>query len=80
MCQISDVFKMADFCRGAQDKKFEFFSNMVHIIYHLNAFFILIDNFIRTKVLKSTGKKLLVIVSLVFHHRTLKTKIEKKGN
>ena len=44
------------------------------------SFFMLIDNFIRTKVLKSTVKKLLVIVSLVFHHMTLKTKTENKGN
>ena len=40
----------------------------------------LIDNLIRTKVLKSAVKKSLVIVFLVLHHRTLKIKIEKKGN
>ena len=56
------------------------FSKYGHIIYHLKAFLMLIDNFIRTKVLKSSVKKLLVFVSLVFHHRILKTKIEKKGN
>ena len=38
----------------------------------------LINNLIRTEVLKSTFKKLLVVVSLVFHHRTLKKKKKEK--
>ena len=38
----------------------------------------LINNLIRTEVLKSTFKKLLVVVSLVFHHRTLKKIKQKK--
>ena len=42
----------------------------------------LINNLIRTKVLELTVKKLLVLVSLVIHYRTLKKKKkknEKKG-
>ena len=38
----------------------------------------LINNLIRTEVLKSTFKKLLVVLSLVFHHRTLKKKKKKR--
>ena len=39
----------------------------------------LINNLTRTKVLKSMVKKSLVVVSLLFDHRTKKKK-EKKGN
>ena len=48
-----------------------------HLIYHLKAFFKLTENPLRTKALKYIVNKLLVIVSLVFHLSTLKTKIEK---
>ena len=40
----------------------------------------LINNLIRTKVLELTVKKLLVLVSLVIHYRTLKKKKKKKKN
>ena len=62
---------------GLEQKNWKF-SKYSDIIYHLKAFLMLIDNFIRTKVLKPSVKKLLVFVSLVFHHRILKAKIEKR--
>ena len=70
---------MADFAVGLRTKKFEVFQIWSYYI-PFESFFMLIYNFIKTKFLKSTVKKLLVIASLVFHHRTLRTKIEKKGN
>ena len=77
MCQISDIFKTADYRSLAQNKKIGTLEHG-HIIYHLKALFMLIDNLIRTKVLKSTVKKLLVIAALVVHHRTLKQQQKKK--
>ena len=56
---------------GLEQKNWKF-SKYGHIIYHLKAFLMLIDNFIRTKVLKSSVKKLLIFVSLVFRYRILK--------
>ena len=73
-------FQNSGFLQWGSEQENWNFSKYSHIIYHLKAFFMLIDNLIRTKVLKSVVKKLLVIVFLVFCHRTLKIKIEKKGN
>lgn len=72
---------MANFRSGSLNKKNKNnFSKDGHIIYHLKAPFMLIYNLVRTKVLKSTFKKLLVIVSLFVQCQTFKTKIEKKRN
>ena len=62
---------------GSEKKSWKFFE-YGHIIYHFKAFSMLINNLIRTKVLELTVKKLLVLVSLVIHYRTLKKKKKKK--
>ena len=58
---------------GFKTKKMGFFQIWSYYI-PFESFFLLIDNLIRTMVLKLTVKKLLVVVSLVFHYRTLKKK------
>ena len=69
MFQISNILKMADFCSAAQNKKllelFEIWS-----YYTLFKRFFYAD-LIRTKVLKSTVKRLLVIVSLTLRQLIL---------
>ena len=63
-------------------KKLELFQLWSYYIL-FESFFLQIDNLIRTNALKSMVKKLLVIVSLVFHDMKLykkKREKEKKGN
>ena len=73
-------FQNGGFLQRGSEQENRKFSKYRPIIYCLKAFVMLIDNFIKAKVLKSTVKKLLVIASLVFHHRTLKKNIENKVN
>ena len=77
MCQISDIFKTVNFAEGLRTKKLKLFQIWSYYI-PFESFFMLIKNLIRTKVLKSMVRKLLVVVSLVFRHRTLKKKKKKR--